>query len=845
MQASVSEVLLETPRARAQGADAGGVRDLIWLASPLAMLCLLVRHFDLESPAFLTLMAVSTAGFVVHYLLPFPYRLKAFLLLSLSAWAYILGPLPAAWLIGLGLCLVVLCRLPVPFWPRAMALIAAGLGLLALRSGWGETPWPVAIWPILGSMFMFRLVAYEYDVRHTPSLASPLTTLSYFFMLPNVCFPLFPVVDYSTFCRTYYNEDRRRIHQVGVEWIFRGTIHLILYRAVYQLLVNDPAEVVTAVDLLRYMTWPFLLYLRVSGQFHIIVGILRLFGFNLPETHHAYFLASSFTDFWRRINIYWKDFMMKLFYYPAFFALRKRRATQALVVSTILVFVVTWALHTYQWFWIRGTWLLAWNDALFWGLLALLVLVNSLYEWKFGRQRSLTARTAGWTDTVSLTIRTVAMFVTMSLLWSLWSTESVTTWLSLWSAARNWSTSGPPWMLPVCLAVPCLVALCTIAASRNWLASLATMGFELRSAAIVAACGLLLALSTSIVYKRLGPAGDMIAALRYGGLNQGDLFGLERGYYENLVGDRLNGDLWSLYMNRPIDWTHGLVESGVARRTGGFLPYELLPSVQGRFKGVTLQTDRWGLHDKEYSLLPAPGTYRMAVLGASHAMGSGVVREETFEAVLEDRLNRHTDGIPAKPYEILNFAVYGYTPLHQIAVLDDKVPRFHPNAMLYVAHPEDAHRVVYHMVQMVRDGWPVPDDFLKDVIRRANVNGTMPQRVVSQRLTPHGDEVLAWLYHRLVADSRSRGICPGYVFMPMVPELSYRADPRIQLQLARDAGFTVFDLSHVYDGADRRTLWVAEWDAHPNRRAHAMMADMLYGQLRGEERSMLSCSPGN
>jgi len=184
MQASVSEVLLETPRARAQGADAGGVRDLIWLASPLAMLCLLVRHFDLESPAFLTLMAVSTAGFVVHYLLPFPYRLKAFLLLSLSAWAYILGPLPAAWLIGLGLCLVVLCRLPVPFWPRAMALIAAGLGLLALRSGWGETPWPVAIWPILGSMFMFRLVAYEYDVRHTPSLASPLTTLSYFFMLP-------------------------------------------------------------------------------------------------------------------------------------------------------------------------------------------------------------------------------------------------------------------------------------------------------------------------------------------------------------------------------------------------------------------------------------------------------------------------------------------------------------------------------------------------------------------------------------------------------------------------------------------------------------------------------------
>ena len=106
-------------------------------------------------------------------------------------------------------------------------------------------------------------------------------------------------------------------------WLLRGAIHLILYRLVYNRLVIDAADVTTVPQLVQYLLWPFLLYLRVSGQFHIIVGILHLFGFNLPETHHAYFLASSFTDFWRRINIYWKDFMMKLFYYPAYFR-RKR-----------------------------------------------------------------------------------------------------------------------------------------------------------------------------------------------------------------------------------------------------------------------------------------------------------------------------------------------------------------------------------------------------------------------------------------------------------------------------------------------------------------------------------------
>lgn len=70
-------------------------------------------------------------------------------------------------------------------------------------------------------------------------------------------------------------------------------------------------------QLLQYLISNFLLYLRVSGLFHLVVGMLHLFGFDLPETHKRYLLAASFTDFWRRINIYWKDFMQKVFYFPA------------------------------------------------------------------------------------------------------------------------------------------------------------------------------------------------------------------------------------------------------------------------------------------------------------------------------------------------------------------------------------------------------------------------------------------------------------------------------------------------------------------------------------------------
>jgi len=63
------------------------------------------------------------------------------------------------------------------------------------------------MWVILGSMFMFRLMIYLYDLKHRTAPFSLAHAVSYFFLLPNVCFPLFPVVDYKTFCSTYYNED--------------------------------------------------------------------------------------------------------------------------------------------------------------------------------------------------------------------------------------------------------------------------------------------------------------------------------------------------------------------------------------------------------------------------------------------------------------------------------------------------------------------------------------------------------------------------------------------------------------------------------------------------------------
>jgi hypothetical protein len=162
----------------------------------LGLLVLVVGQLHLENQAlYHNLMLLTFYGFLIHYFLPSRYRLTFFLLLSLTAILGILGFTNGIWLIAIGLGLVGICHLPIPYSTRVVILLVVGIALAAMRVDWIPVPWLNAIWPVLASMFMFRLIIYVYDLKNgkaTPTLTS---TLSYFFLLPNVVFPFLPVVD--------------------------------------------------------------------------------------------------------------------------------------------------------------------------------------------------------------------------------------------------------------------------------------------------------------------------------------------------------------------------------------------------------------------------------------------------------------------------------------------------------------------------------------------------------------------------------------------------------------------------------------------------------------------------
>jgi hypothetical protein len=308
--------------------------------------------------------------------------------------------------------------------------------------------------------------------------------------------------------------------------------------------------------------------------------------------------------------------------------------------------------------------------------------------------------------------------------------------------------------------------------------------------------------------------------------------------------DRFNSELAALYAKRPPDWELSLHEAGLAQPAAG-LQYELRPNATAIFKGAPLRTNRWGMHDQDYMQPKPAGCFRIALLGASHVMGTGVRQEETFESLLEHRLNRENRNTQIQSFEVLNFAVYGYSPIEQIQVLRSKVLQFEPDAVLYVGHPGDTRRVVQFLARLVQAGEDLRYPFLDDVIKRAGIDAKTPPRLVPRQLRPFGDEILSWVYRSIVTECKAERIRLVFGRLPMVPASGTVDNESREIELAKAAGFTVLDLDGVYEGHDQSSLWIAEWDAHPNAMGHRLIANRLFDEIQHSSESIFSIQKHN
>jgi hypothetical protein len=290
----------------------------------------------------------------------------------------------------------------------------------------------------------------------------------------------------------------------------------------------------------------------------------------------------------------------------------------------------------------------------------------------------------------------------------------------------------------------------------------------------------------------------------------------------------------------PADFVRSLSALGLAQSTGDEQDYEMVPNRQGRFIGAMVLTNRWGMRDRDYSLARPPEAFRIALVGPSTAMGSGVEQHESFEALLEERMNDGNGGRNSTTVEILNFGVAGYSPFHMLYQLDRKVFGFEPNMAMFLGHVNDVERASREWINMVRKGTAPPEPFLDQLKARTGLRTGIGTNEARRRIKGYERDLLVWVYRRFVERCTARGVQPVFVYMQAVTDIdeTWRAADRAAvLAIAREAGLPILDLTGAYAGYEAPDLWIAENDGHPNALGNRLLADRLYSLLlqRGRE----------
>lgn len=255
------------------------------------------------------------------------------------------------------------------------------------------------------------------------------------------------------------------------------------------------------------------------------------------------------------------------------------------------------------------------------------------------------------------------------------------------------------------------------------------------------------------------------------------------------------------------------------------LGHEHLENSKAILMGVENKINSDGLRDKEYQVQKTKR--RIIFLGDSLTFGWGVAKENIFETILERELNQQ-----GKDIEILNFGIGNYNTLREVELFKKKGLKYNPDEVVIFFFINDAEvlntankKSIFQKSQLLTLFWSK----IKSLkLKKKNLNFKEYYR---NQFKGKGWEDITHSLRELVQISKENEFKLKLVILPELHNLKdypFFPEHKMVMELANRLEIPAIDLTDNFNKeVDPMVYWVAPDDAHPNDKAHRIIADSI------------------
>jgi lysophospholipase L1-like esterase len=248
-------------------------------------------------------------------------------------------------------------------------------------------------------------------------------------------------------------------------------------------------------------------------------------------------------------------------------------------------------------------------------------------------------------------------------------------------------------------------------------------------------------------------------------------------------------------------------------------------------------TNSFGFVGREWSVKKPPDTRRVALLGDSITEGFGVSPDQTFGALLEDRLNATHPRGTSERFEVMSFAVPAYNLTQLLDVAEKDASRFDPDIYVLDLTEISVFRLWdLHLVDMIALGIDPKYDFLRATVRNAGASMKDDDATLHAKLAPYRIATVRETLLELKSNAERHHAQFVVMLVPTLEDADLTKKRFAGIpELLDSLDITTVNLLDTFDHAsDIASLRDTRWDVHPNAQGHAMIAANLYTKLRAQ-----------